>query len=66
MKYIILVIGYLIIRFLNTENLKDHGGYGGGIGMFIPMMLWLAWTVIWLIVFFAIGFDIPLSIKWVG
>ena len=62
-KYVILLIGYAIIWATNRDNLKDAGGYLGGIASVIPMFLWMAFTIVWLIIFFVFNLDFRVNIN---
>ena len=57
MKYVILIIGFLVIGFFNQENFEG-GGYGN-ISILAPILGWLIYFIIWLVVFFVFDLQLP-------
>jgi hypothetical protein len=60
MKYIILILGIIIIALIGKyKDLLGTTGMGAGVGCIFIMFVEMVWVVVWLVVFYVFDLQLP-------
>lgn len=59
MKYLILLLAYVITWYTGEEDFKYEFGIGGGLGCIFYLLICAVITVIWLVIFFVFDLNLP-------